>query len=232
MLNVLYEDNHLLVVIKPAGLVTQGAAEDEASVVTLAKEYLRRKYNKPGNVYLGVVSRLDAAVSGVLVLARTSKAADRLTEQFRTRAVEKRYWGVVSGRPEPVAGELRHWLVKDETQRKVVVTRPNVHDATEAVLRYRTLGEVLGGTWLEIELETGRKHQIRVQLAASGWPLLGDVKYGNRLPFEAGIALHARSLMFEHPVRKETLSFSAPLPASWDRFKIQAGDKTTDENLG
>lgn len=218
-MHILYEDNHLLVVVKPAGLVSQGAAADEESLVTWAKDYLKQKYHKPGNVYVGVVSRLDAPVSGVTVLARTSKAADRLTQMFRERETGKQYWALVSGAP-PTTGELRDWLIKDERQQRVVVTSPQTPGAREAVLRYRTLGKIAGGAWLEIELVTGRKHQIRVQLGSRRWPVLGDAKYGSRAGFPTGIALHARRLELTHPVQKTPLVFEAPVPRAWHPFGV------------
>src|SRR5262245_37504772 len=139
-LEVLYEDNHLLVVNKPAGLATQGVAEGTASVLTHAKEYLKRKYKKPGNVYLGVVSRLDQAVSGVLVLARTSKAADRLTKQFQSGEVEKVYWALTERPPDPPAGELSHWLLKNDRRRCMEVVAPRSRGAQHARLTCRTIG--------------------------------------------------------------------------------------------
>ncbi len=222
--SILFEDNHLLVVNKPAGLATQGAAAGEPSLVAAAKEYLRQKYAKPGNVYLGVVSRLDRLVSGVIVLARTSKAADRLNQQFRGRDVRKIYWAVVSGRPAPTSGQCTDWLAKDESQQRVRVVRETAPDAQQAILSYRTLAVVTAGAWLEVLLETGRKHQIRVQLAARGWPILGDRKYGSKEapgPREA-IALHARRLELEHPVRHEPLDFTAPLPAWWKKLGVDS----------
>lgn len=219
-MKIIYEDNHLLVVVKPPGLVTQGADAGEPSLITEAKAYLKRKYQKPGNVYLGVVSRLDAPVSGVVVLARTSKAADRLTKLFRERDVSKSYWAIVAGTP-PREGELRDWLIKDERVQRVVVTKPQTPGAKEAVLHYRTLGTVSGGTWLEVQLVTGRKHQIRVQLASRGWPILGDHKYGSRAEFASGIALHAREVEIEHPTTKERLTFTADLPSGWKAYGLE-----------
>lgn len=214
-LDVLYEDNHLLVVNKPAGLATQGVMEGTASVVTAAKEYLKRKYKKPGNVYVGVVSRLDASVSGVLVLARTSKAAARLTEQFRARSTEKTYWALVGQPPEPAEGELEHWLLKDERAMRMKTVRRYTPAALHARLDYRTLRAEKKHTLLEIRLHTGRKHQIRVQLAEIGCPILGDKKYGSRAAFPAGIALHSRRLAIDHPTTKERLVFEAKLPKAW-----------------
>lgn len=214
-LEVLYEDNHLLVVNKPAMLPTMGVAESAPSLLKIAKEYLREKYQKPGNVYLGIVSRLDTPVTGVTIMARTSKAAARLSEAFRERRVRKLYWAVVVGEvPEPT-GTLEHYLRKDERHRKVHVTHAAVPDAQLARLQFRTLKSVAGLTLLEIELETGRKHQIRVQLAKHGFPIIGDRKYGSDRSFPKGIALHARQLVVSHPVQDETMTFVAPMPASW-----------------
>ncbi|MCU0878142.1 MAG: RluA family pseudouridine synthase [Pirellulaceae bacterium] len=212
-LEILYEDNHLLVINKPVGLPTQGVIEGVPSVVTAAKAYLKRKYKKPGNVYLGVVSRLDALVGGVLVLARTSKAAARLNEQFRARSAHKLYWSVVESPPTPAQGELTDWVKKDERLQKMTVVPRHSAGAQRATLRYRTLASAKSAALLEVELETGRKHQIRLQLANLGTPILGDRKYGSRRTFDGGIALFARSLSIEHPTSSQTLSFVAEPPA-------------------
>ncbi len=208
--SVLHEDNHLLVVEKPAGLATQGVAEGTPSVLTLAKDYLKRQYHKPGNVYLGVVSRLDSTVSGVLVLARTSKAADRLTKQFQSGQVEKTYWALVSKPPVPPRGELSHWVLKNDRERCMQVVPPRTPGAQHARLSYQTLAKQLKGTLVEVHLHTGRKHQIRLQLATIGCPILGDRKYGSRQPFaQDAIALHCVRLAFEHPTTKERLVFTS-----------------------
>ncbi len=220
-LDILHEDNHLLVVNKPAGLATMGVTDDEPSVVRVAKEYLKEKYQKPGNVYLGVVSRLDALVSGVLVLARTSKAAARLSEQFRKRETSKIYWAIVERLPRSSSSELVHWLRKDERQQRMVVTAANATGAQEARLRFRSLQKLACGELLEIELLTGRKHQIRLQLATALAPILGDRKYGSEQSFPHGIALHARRLSLVHPTTKDELEFVAPLPAAWSKLGIQ-----------
>lgn len=220
-LAVLFEDNHLLAVLKPAGLPTMGVEAGRSSLVTLAKDYLKRKYHKPGKVYLGVVSRLDASVSGVIVFARTSKAAARLTAQFRSGVVEKIYWALVEGCPDPAEGLCIDWLRKDEGRMRMIVSGAEQAGARQARLRYRTLDRLARATLLEIQLETGRKHQIRVQLASRGHPVLGDRKYGAVSAFPRGLALHARSLEIEHPTRKTPLRFEAPLPASWRRFRIR-----------
>lgn len=214
-LDVLYEDNHLLVVNKPALLPTMGVAADKPSLLTQAKEYIREKYNKPGNVYLGVVSRLDAPVTGVLLIARTSKAASRLTASFKKRQAKKVYWAVVAGVLEQQEGTLEHFLRKDERHRKMHVTNPNAEGAQLARLHYRCLAQ--GGQFalVEVELETGRKHQIRVQLAKLGHPIVGDRKYGSAEPFVQGIALHSRLLEIEHPVLKDAMQFERLPPPSW-----------------
>lgn len=217
-LHVLFEDNHLLVVNKPAGIATMGTAAGMTSMVTLAKEYLRKKYDKPGNVYLGVVSRLDSLVSGVLIFARTSKAAARLSEQFRDHATKKTYWAIVEGAPQPKSAELIHWMSKDDSRQRMVISPRRSAESQEARLRYQTLREFSGETLLEVNLQTGRKHQIRVQLAAVGHPILGDKKYGSRFSFPAGISLHARELSIEHPTLKNPLSFTAKLPKSWQKW--------------
>jgi 23S rRNA pseudouridine1911/1915/1917 synthase len=218
MFHVLYEDNHLLAVNKPAMLPTMGVAADEPSLLVKAKDYIREKYHKPGDVYLGVVSRLDAPVTGVLLIARTSKAAARLTEMFRSRDVQKIYWALVPGAVEPVAGRLVHYLRKDERHRRVHVTIENADDAQRAELEYRVLKKQKGNTLVEIQLLTGRKHQIRVQLADAFAPIVGDRKYGSQSPFPLGIALHSRRLVLHHPVRKTPLEIEAPLPPSWQNF--------------
>lgn len=220
-LHVLYEDNHLLAVVKPAGLPTMGTPEGQATLLTLAKEYIKQRYQKPGNVYLGIVSRLDAPVTGVVLLARTSKAAARLTEQFRTHATEKSYWAIVEGTVEPADGKLVDWLREDERHRRMHIVGPTMPGAKEARLAYRRLSIVRGNSWLEVELETGRKHQIRLQLSNQGHPIIGDRKYGSVVPFSQGIALHARRLVISHPTTGERLEFEAPLPESWRQFGIR-----------
>jgi 23S rRNA pseudouridine1911/1915/1917 synthase len=216
---VLYEDNHLLAVIKPAGLPTMGVAADRPSLLSAAKDYIKRRYQKPGNVYLGAMSRLDAPVSGIVLFARTSKAASRLTEQFRTRSVDKTYWAIVSG--EPLAEEICiDWMVKDERHRRMHLAPAGAVGAQEARLSYRRLRRLPDHWALEIALETGRKHQIRLQLAQRGYPVLGDLKYGSREGFASGIALHARRLSFTHPVQGAAVELTAPLPRAWRKFDL------------
>jgi 23S rRNA pseudouridine1911/1915/1917 synthase len=214
-LDVLYEDNHLLAMNKPALLPTMGAGPSRPSLLDAAKQYIAAKYNKPGNVYLGIVSRLDAPVTGVVILARTSKAAARLTAAFRDREVKKEYLTIVEGKPETSTGELVHFLRHDDRHRKVHVTSAQTPDAQEARLRYETLGSRDGLSLLRIELLTGRKHQIRVQLAKIGCPVVGDRKYGSTREFAPGIALHSWRLSLKHPVRRDPREIVAQLPASW-----------------
>lgn len=221
---VLFEDNHLLVIDKPAGLATVGTT-DRYSVYRWAGEYLKRKFNKPGNVFVGIVSRLDTVTSGVLVVARTSKGAARLSEQIRQSRMRKIYRAVVEGHLVSEAGELEDWLRKDDAAHRMRVARASHPDSQLARLRYQTLArqgsERASKSLLEIELITGRKHQIRVQLAAAGHPVWGDRKYGAKTPaVGAGIALHSAVLEFEHPTRREPLRFEAPTPATWAPLKI------------
>jgi 23S rRNA pseudouridine1911/1915/1917 synthase len=200
-------------------LPTMGVADDRPSLLTQAKEYVRQKYNKPGNVYLGIVSRLDAPVTGVVLMARTSKAAGRLSEQFREREVGKTYWAVVDGTLEPPSGTLIDYLRKDERHRRMHVARPSTSGAQRAELSYRSLQRGVGTlSMLEVTLGTGRKHQIRIQLSHAGFPILGDRKYGSRREFSPGIALHSRRLVVAHPVTKMQIAIEAPLPASWQRL--------------
>jgi 23S rRNA pseudouridine1911/1915/1917 synthase len=224
ILEVLYEDNHLLVVNKPAGMATQGVVEGAASVLTEAKAYLKRKYKKPGNVYLGVVSRLDAAVSGILVLARTSKAADRLSKQFQSGAVEKVYWAIVEQPPEPTSGELSHWVLKNDRERRMEIVASRSRGAQHARLTYRTLRKERSGTLVEVQLDTGRKHQIRLQLSEIGCPILGDRKYGSRKPFiTESIALCCVQLAIDHPTTKQRLEFEIKPPTTWRMASGESG---------
>jgi len=228
-LRILYEDNHLLAIDKPASLPTMGAPADRICLVDLAKQYLKEKYDKPGNVFLGVVSRLDAPVTGIVLFARTSKAANRLCDQFRNRSVQKRYWALVNARLDPLQGTLHHWLKRHERHRKVLVSRPDANEAQEALLNYRTLrGIGQHRSLIEIELLTGRKHQIRVQLSAIDCPILGDRKYGSQIKFPEGIALHSRSLQVQHPVQQRSILIEAPVPTYWPRQVNDYGAQSAD----
>ncbi|MEK6239501.1 MAG: RluA family pseudouridine synthase, partial [Planctomycetales bacterium] len=219
-LGILFEDAWVLIVNKPAGTATQGALPSEESLLEAAKQDVKIRFRKPGAVYLGVVSRLDKPVSGAVVFARTSKAAKRLNEQFRARTVRKTYWAAVSGNVRPVEARLVHWLATCDDARRTRVVSADAPGAKEAALRYRLLQELEEGALLEIELETGRKHQIRAQLAHLGHPIFGDRKYGSRRPFPHGVALHARRLEFEHPTRKVPIQVEAPLPAAWNSLGL------------
>ena len=215
MIDSLYLDNHLLVVSKPPGLLVQGDATGDADLVTLAKAYLKERFDKPGNVFVGLVHRLDRPTSGLVALARTSKAASRLSDQFRRRAVAKRYLAVVDGRLSG-AGRAEDWLAPSGGG--VAVVAPDAPGAKRAALSWRVLAHRAGRTLVDVDLETGRKHQIRVQLAALGAPVVGDFRYGDPAePFAdgRGIALHAYALTLEHPTRRERVTFTAPPPPAW-----------------
>ncbi len=212
---IIYEDNHLLVVDKPAGLVSQGASADQPSLGNQAKHYLKIKYQKPGNVYLGIVSRLDKLTTGVIVLARTSKAAARLNRDFKNRKVRKTYQTLVERVELPAEQTLTDYMRKNEGDRKMEICRSETKHAQKAVLHFRSLNQYKSAAHLEIKLETGRKHQIRLQLSNCGAPVLGDRKYGSKQNFSPGIALHSSILTLQHPTTKEQLTFEAPLPATW-----------------
>ncbi len=228
-LSVLYEDNHLLALAKPPGLVVQGASDASESLLARAVDYVRAKYHKPGGIYLGVVSRLDRPVTGVVLLARTSKAAARLAEQFREGTTHKLYWALVDGRPSPPGGECVDWLFHDDAAARVRVVPAHSGGARLSKLKYRTLRALPRGTLLEIELLSGRKHQIRVQLAHRGWAVLGDRKYGCGHGFPEGIALHARALSFRHPVRDELVEIICPVPAAWRAFGVESETFSRDQ---
>lgn len=217
-MQIIYEDNHLLVVQKPAGLPTMGVAAGEKSLLTVAKNYIAQKYDKPGNVFLGVVSRLDTPTTGVVAIARTSKAADRLNRQFREHTVRKIYYAVVEGRLAEPHGTLIDRIAEEKRHRKMFITRDPQTPAVEAILHYRVLKRFSRHTLLEIRLETGRKHQIRVQMQHFGYPILGDRKYGSRDAFPSGIALHARELTLEHPTTHQSMTFTAPMPRTWQKW--------------
>ncbi len=220
---VLFEDNHCLAVSKPAPLLTQGVPGGIPTLEAAVKAYLKERYHKPGNVYLGIPHRLDRPVSGVVVFARNTKAARRLAEQFQNRQVAKVYWAAVEGDVQPAEGEWEDWLLKIPEEARAERVTPAAAGAKRAVLRYRRLLTGPDGTLLELRPETGRMHQIRVQTAVRGWPVLGDALYGSRRPFgppadlprDRAIALHARRLTFLHPIRYEPITLTAPLPAVW-----------------
>jgi 23S rRNA pseudouridine1911/1915/1917 synthase len=220
---VLYEDNHCLAVAKPAGLLTQGVPPGIPTLEALVKAYLKERYHKPGNVYLGTPHRLDRPVSGIVLFARNTKAARRLAEQFQERRVRKVYWAMVEGKGMPEAGTWEDYLLKLPEEARTERVSAETPGSRQALLRCRRLREGPDWTLLEIEPETGRMHQIRVQAATRGWPVLGDVIYGAQRPFgppaelprDRVIALHARSLTFLHPIRFEPITVTAPLPPYW-----------------
>lgn len=217
---ILFEDNHLLVINKPAGLLVQGDETGDEPLSKKAAEYLKFKYKKPGEAFVGVVHRIDRPVSGIVILAKTSKALSRLNELFRDNKVHKTYWALTGKPPVPETGQLVHWLVKDP-MRNVTKAYPERHgQGQRSELSYELLGPAANRYLLQVNPVTGRPHQIRVQLATGlGTPIVGDVKYGflNPLP-DVSIALHARQLELQHPVTKEALTFMAPLPEAphWD----------------
>ena len=211
--DVCYEDNHILVVNKPGGMLVQGDKTGDTPLVEHLKAYLKEKYNKPGNVFLGVVHRLDRPTSGVVVFARTSKALRRLNEQFAQRNVAKTYWALVPKGLKKNEGRLEHWLVRNAQKNKSFAHDAQISDAKKAVLSYKVSHRLDRYTLLEIELETGRHHQIRCQLAKIGFPIRGDLKYGAaRSNPDGNIDLHARQLTLEHPVKKECMTFTASVP--------------------
>lgn len=214
-LAVLWVDNHLLVVAKPAGLPSVPDESGDPSALDLGREWVRRRFEKPGNVYLGVVHRLDRPVSGVLAFARTSKAAGRLAAAFRSRSVEKLYWGVALRAPGAEQGELEQWLVKDRERNVVRAVAHGTPQAKLARTRWRVLARAADGrTLLALVPETGRAHQLRVAVRSLGTSLAGDLKYGASTPLaDASIALHARELVLDHPTSGERLRFEAEAPA-------------------
>jgi 23S rRNA pseudouridine1911/1915/1917 synthase len=217
---VIAEDNHLLVVNKPAGLVTQGALLGEASLHGLAAEYLKKRYDKPGNVFVGIVSRLDRSTSGIIVLARTSKSAARLTAQFQQGNSNKGYLAFVSSPWRGGRVTCVDWIRKDERQQRMVVASEGEPQAQRAAMVVEPIRSSPRGSLLAIRLLTGRKHQIRLQLAQAGHAIAGDRKYGSATAWPQGIALHSRRLAIDHPTRRETLCWVAALPDAWDGLSI------------
>jgi 23S rRNA pseudouridine1911/1915/1917 synthase len=211
---VFHEDNHLLVLYKPAGLIMQRDHKNRANLLDLAKIWIKTRYNKPGNAFAGMVHRLDAPVAGVVMVARTSKAASRLSAQIREGTVEKRYLAVVQGRPRENRAQLEHSLVR--AGRKSTIVAGTVPGSQKARLRYRVLSSRQGTSLLGIKLETGRRHQIRVQLAHIGCPIVGDVTYGASKSMDYGlIALLGHGLSFDHPTQAKRLVFETPIPTGW-----------------
>ena len=216
---VLYEDNHIIVAIKPAGVLSQSDGSNSPDMLTILKAYIKEKYDKPGEVYLGLVHRLDRPVSGVMVFARTSKAASRKSEQIRSRKVEKLYRCVVDGVLED-SGRLENYICKDQDSNTVTVSDTEKQGYKLSYLDYKAVAVKDGLTLVEVKLGTGRSHQIRAQMAHSGHPLIGDKKYGKKDNRCKDIALEAFKLSFEHPVKREFITFEAPVPDSfpWSLF--------------
>jgi 23S rRNA pseudouridine1911/1915/1917 synthase len=221
-LHILFEDNHLVAVNKRAGVLVQGDVTGDVPLSELVKEYVKKKYNKPRAVFLGVVHRLDRPVSGVVVFARTSKSLERMNELFRNRETKKIYHAIVQGKPAVHSGTLTHWLVKDESRNKTTAYKKEHEDGLRSELSYELVRNSGGRSLLEVHPVTGRPHQIRVQLSVMGCPIVGDVKYGAGEPNDdASICLHASKLHFVHPVRKEEVTIEAPFPENhlWDDFR-------------
>lgn len=212
-MTILYEDNHIIAVNKSTSEIVQGDKTGDTPLSETLKKYIKEKYHKPGNVFLGVTHRLDRPVSGVVLFARTGKALSRLNEMFKNQQVKKLYWAIVKNKPENPEGRLEHFLVRNERQNKSYAYDKPVPNAKKAVLQYKLIARSDTFYLLQIELETGRHHQIRCQLAQMGCPIKGDLKYGyDRSNPNGGISLHARSVEFIHPVSKEIIKITAPVP--------------------
>lgn len=213
-MTVLYEDNHIIAVNKTCNEIVQGDKTGDVPLSETVKAYIKEKYNKPGEVFLGVTHRLDRPTSGVVLFARTSKALARLNEMFKSHEqIRKTYWAIVQGKPKMAEARLENYLIRNEKQNKSYIAKQGVKDAKLAILTYKTLTVGDHYSLLEINLETGRHHQIRCQLAAIGCPVKGDLKYGaKRSNPDGGICLHARQIAFEHPVSHDEIVITAPIP--------------------
>ena len=221
-MEVVYEDNHIIIVNKQSGEIVQGDKTCDRPLSELVKDYIKKKYAKPGAVFLGVVHRLDRPVSGLVVFARTSKALTRLNKMFAEGEVRKTYWAIVKNAPREPVGTLEHWLVRKEKQNKSYAYPTEKPNAKKAILTYKVIGQSDHYTLLEVQLMTGRHHQIRCQLAAMGCPIKGDLKYGApRSNPDGSISLLSRRVDFIHPVSKERITIEAPLPDDplWHAFK-------------
>lgn len=213
---VVFEDSQLLILYKPAGMLSQGDYTGDEDLLTWGKRYIKEAYQKPGNVFLGLVHRLDRPVEGIMVFARTSKAARRLNEQFRGRTVQKRYHALVSGVPHPAEGVAEDCLRRDHRRTRVEPLDSTHPKAQYAKLRWRVVEKYQKGALLDVQLETGRTHQIRVQLSTRGWPIVGDRKYGSRImPFGPNLALQASHLSVSHPTKGYGIEVTATVPEAW-----------------
>lgn len=220
-MTVVYEDNHVIIVNKSSSEIVQGDKTGDKPLSETVKEYIKEAYAKPGNVFLGVVHRLDRPVSGLVMFARTSKALPRLNDMFRSGEVSKKYWAIVKDAPPKQHDTLEHWLVRNEKQNKSYAYDREVPNSKKAILEYRVIGRSDNYCLLEVDLKTGRHHQIRCQLAKIGCPIKGDLKYGaKRSNPDGSISLHARSMSFVHPVSKKTIEVEAPVPDDklWQSF--------------
>lgn len=221
-MTVLYEDNHIIIVNKAASEIVQGDKTGDKPMSEMVKDYLREKYNKPGNVFCGVTHRLDRPTSGIVVFAKTSKALSRLNQLFKNDEVEKVYWAIVQNRPPKDTNTLTHYLIKDEKRNKSSAYDTERPNTKKAIMHYSTIAQSDNYILLEVNLETGRHHQIRVQLSKIGSPVKGDLKYGaKRSNRDGSISLHARGISFIHPVSKEKIEITAPVPDDnlWKAFE-------------
>ena len=220
-MRIIFEDNHLLVINKDAGVLVQGDKTGDTPLSDLAKAYVKEKYQKPGEVFMGVIHRIDRPVSGLVLMARTSKALERMNEQFKNREIEKKYLAVVRNRPPANAGNLVHWLIKNPETNVTKAYEKEVPNSMRSELNYKLIGELDGFYLLEVNPITGRPHQIRVQLASMNSQIVGDNKYGYpRGKKDKSICLHAHSVKFMHPVKKEEMQLFAALPQDnfWQKF--------------
>jgi len=218
-LQVLYEDNHIIVVNKRPGDIVQGDKTGDKPLSEVVKEYIKDKYNKPGEVFLGTVHRLDRPTSGIIIFARTSKALERLNKMLREKKVKKTYWAIVKNHPKTAKETLSHYLKKNPKNNKSTAFKKEINGSKHAILHYQVLKKFDNYTLLEIDLETGRHHQIRCQLSSIGSSIKGDLKYGAKRSNKNGsIHLHARKINFIHPVSKEEINITSPLPKDsiWD----------------
>jgi len=235
-IHILYEEGPVLAVLKPSGLLTQGPPGIDSMAVRI-REFLIKRENKPGSAYVGVPHRLDRPVSGAMVFAKHVRAARRLSKQFERRQVRKLYWACVGGTVEAASGTWRDTMRKIPDQPRSELVTADHPEAQTAILHYRVLGQFDWGTWLEIELETGRMHQIRVQSAARGCPILGDEMYGSPVTFGQqhedfrlrAIALHARELGFEHPMTREAVTVTAPVTAAWHGLGLPLNEPAVED---
>ncbi|MDP1815006.1 MAG: RluA family pseudouridine synthase [Leadbetterella sp.] len=233
--HVIYEDNHLIIVNKAAGVLVHEDITKDKTLEDYVKEYIKVTHNKPGDVFLGTIHRLDRPVSGIVVFAKTSKALTRMNEIFRKRLVQKTYWAITYKKPEKKAGRLVHWLKKDSASNTVTAYDTEVPDSQKAELNYRYMGNINKYHLIEVSPITGRPHQIRVQLASLGCPIKGDVKYGSpRGNQDGSINLHARRIYFMHPVKNEPIICRAAVPEQpfWEEFLSLDDEDIKLENLG